>query len=60
MYRFFCRVWCQDEGQDIAEYALMMAIILGLVIGTLHMIGAHADTTFSGVGSAISGNNPGN
>jgi hypothetical protein len=36
MSSFFFRLWCKEEGQDIAEYAVMPAVILVLVVGTIH------------------------
>jgi len=50
-------VWqdfCKDEsGQDIAEYAVMLAVILVIVVGTIRLIGSNANNVFSQVGSAI-------
>ena len=42
-----------DSGQDIAEYAVMLAVILILVVGTVRLIGSHANTVFSNAASAI-------
>lgn len=42
-----------DEGQDIAEYAVMVAVILLIVVGTLRIIGSNANTVFSQVASSI-------
>lgn len=42
-----------DAGQDIAEYAVMLAVILVLVVGTVRLIGSNANTVFSNVGSSI-------
>ena len=47
------RLWCQDEGQDIAEYAVMLAVILVIVVGTIRLIGSNANHTFSSVASSI-------
>jgi len=47
------RLWCQDEGQDIAEYAVMLAVILVIVVGTIRLIGSSANNTFSSVASSI-------
>jgi Flp pilus assembly pilin Flp len=45
---------CNDEhGQDIAEYAVMLAVILVIVVGTIRLIGSNANNVFSQVGSAI-------
>ncbi|MEY2412616.1 MAG: hypothetical protein QOD84_1222 [Acidobacteriaceae bacterium] len=47
------RLCCEDEGQDIAEYAVMLAVILVLVVGTIRLIGSKSDTVFSNVASSI-------
>ena len=47
------RLWHEDQGQDIAEYAVMLAVILILVVGTVRLIGSHTNTVFSNVASAI-------
>lgn len=47
------RLWCEQEGQDIAEYAVMLAVILVIVVGTIRLIGSNANTVFSNVASAI-------
>jgi Flp pilus assembly pilin Flp len=45
-------VWC-DEGQDIAEYAVILAVILVIVIGTIRLIGSNANNVFSSTASSI-------
>jgi Flp pilus assembly pilin Flp len=47
------RLWNEQEGQDIAEYAVMLAVILVIVVGTIRLIGSNANTVFSGVASSI-------
>ena len=42
-----------EVGQDIAEYAIMLAVILVIVIGALRLIGSNASRTFSQVASSI-------
>ena len=42
-----------DQGQDIAEYAVMLAVILVLVIGTVRLIGGNANNAFSTVASTL-------
>jgi Flp pilus assembly pilin Flp len=42
-----------DDGQDIAEYAVMVAVILIIVVGTLRLIGSNSNTVFSQVASSI-------
>jgi len=46
-------LWSNDDGQDIAEYAVMLAVILILVIGTVRLIGGNANNAFSGVASIL-------
>jgi len=53
MLEFVRRVWSEDEGQDIAEYAVMLAVILVLVVGTIRLIGSNANTVFSNAASSI-------
>jgi Flp pilus assembly pilin Flp len=51
----FCRnLWSDEQGQDIAEYAVMLAVILVLVIGTVRLIGGNANNAFSSVASSLS------
>jgi len=47
------KLWQDEQGQDIAEYAVMLAVILVIVVGTVRLIGANANNVFSQVGSAI-------
>ena len=47
------RLWSDEKGQDIAEYAVMLAVILLLVVGTIKLIGTNANSTFSSVASSI-------
>jgi Flp pilus assembly pilin Flp len=46
------KLW-DDEGQDIAEYAVMLAVILVLVVGTIRLVGSNANNAFSSVASSI-------
>ncbi|MCU1304422.1 MAG: hypothetical protein JWQ87_4706 [Candidatus Sulfotelmatobacter sp.] len=50
---YFSRLWREEEGQDIAEYAVMLAVILVIVVGTVRLIGSNANNTFSNVASSI-------
>jgi Flp pilus assembly pilin Flp len=47
------QLWNDDKGQDIAEYAVMLAVILVIVVGTIRLIGSNANNVFSQVGSSI-------
>ncbi|HXW89170.1 MAG TPA: hypothetical protein VEK33_01350 [Terriglobales bacterium] len=46
-------LWRNDDGQDIAEYAVMLAVILVLVVGTVRLIGGNANNAFSAVASSL-------
>jgi len=54
MQSIFSRLWLEDEAQDIAEYAVMLAVILVIVVGTIRLIGNNANNVFSSVASSIS------
>ena len=47
------KFWTEDIAQDIAEYAVMLAVILVLVVGTIRLVGSNANNAFSSVASAI-------
>ena len=47
------KFWQNEEGQDIAEYAVMLAVILVIVIGTIRLIGGNANNVFSQVASSV-------
>ncbi|HTR66680.1 MAG TPA: hypothetical protein VMH85_12950 [Terriglobales bacterium] len=53
MIRLLQQLWSDERGQDIAEYAVMLAVILVIVVGTIRLIGSNANNVFSSVGSAI-------
>jgi Flp pilus assembly pilin Flp len=53
MSEFIRRAWSDEEGQDIAEYAVMLAVILVLVVGTIRLIGSNANNVFSNTASSI-------
>ena len=52
--RLLKTLWSDERGQDIAEYAVMLAVILVIVVGTIRLIGGNANNVFSEVSSSIS------
>jgi len=46
-------LWSDEDGQDIAEYAVMLAVILVVVVGTLRLIGSNTNNVFSSVASTL-------
>ena len=53
MSNWIQKLWRNDEGQDVAEYAVMLAVILVIVIGTIRLIGGNSNNVFSQVASSI-------
>ena len=53
MKKFVRSLWNDQDGQDIAEYAVMLAVILVLVVGTVRLVGSNANNVFSSVASSI-------
>ena len=53
MSKLIQRLWSEESGQDIAEYAVMLAVILVLVVGTIRLIGSNANNVFSNAASSI-------
>ncbi len=53
MHYSFRNLWNDEQGQDVAEYSVMLAVILVIVVGTVRLIGSNANSVFSQVGSAI-------
>jgi Flp pilus assembly pilin Flp len=53
MAKLMKRLWADEQGQDIAEYAVMLAVILVLVVGTVRLIGGSSNNVFSSVASSI-------
>jgi len=53
MAKLISTIWFDDEGQDIAEYAVMLAVILVIVVGTIRLVGSNANNVFSSVASSV-------
>jgi Flp pilus assembly pilin Flp len=53
MTEFVRSLWNNQEGQDIAEYAVMLAFILVIVVGTVRLVGSNANNVFSSVASTV-------
>jgi Flp pilus assembly pilin Flp len=53
MKKFVRSLWRNQDGQDIAEYAVILAVILVLVVGTIRLVGSNANNVFSSVASSV-------
>jgi Flp pilus assembly pilin Flp len=51
--KFLHQLWADERGQDVAEYAVMLAVVLVIVVGTIRLIGGNANNVFSSVASSI-------
>jgi len=49
MARAIDEIWSSEDGQDIAEYAILLVLILAVVIGTVRLMSGKANTVFSAV-----------
>jgi len=45
--------FAKEAGQDIAEYAVLLSVVLAIVVATIQMIGASANNIFSSLASSI-------
>jgi Flp pilus assembly pilin Flp len=53
MKKFVQSIWSNQDGQDVAEYAVMLAVILVIVVGTIRLVGSNANNVFSSVASSV-------
>jgi Flp pilus assembly pilin Flp len=53
MNHLLCKLWRKNEGQDMAEYAAILAVILVLVVATIRLVGSNSNRVFSNAGSSI-------
>ncbi len=53
MARFLQHLCSDERGQDVAEYAVMLAVVLVIVVGTIRLIGGNANNVFSSVASSV-------
>ncbi len=53
MKKFVTNLWTDEQGQDVAEYSIMLAVILVIVVGTVRLIGSNAQNVFSNVASSV-------
>jgi Flp pilus assembly pilin Flp len=51
--RILSRLKEETHGQDVSEYAIMLAVVLVIVVGMVRMAGANASRVFSQVASTI-------
>jgi len=47
------RLCHEEDGQDIAEYAIMLGVIVAIVVATIKLVGSNANNVFSSIASSI-------
>lgn len=47
------KAWFEDEGQDVAEYAIMLAVLLILALSATALIGTNSNQVFSSVSNFL-------
>ncbi len=53
MLQMLWKIWNDDGGQDIVEYALMLTVILLIVAATVSAIGTNANIVFNNVAGKL-------
>ena len=53
MKALLCRLWTNEEGQDLAEYALLIALIALVVIAAVTLLGTQIQTVFTNIANAL-------
>ena len=53
-------LWPNDDGHDTAEYAVILAVILVVVIGTVQLVGGKTNHVFSSAASSLQPNGQSN
>jgi Flp pilus assembly pilin Flp len=54
MKELICKMWSNDEGQDLIEYALMLTLILLVSVAAIQGIGSRVSAIFTSVNTALS------
>lgn len=55
MSKWIKALWEDDSGQDLAEYALLVALIALVVIAAVTMLGQNINTLFTNVANIMTG-----
>jgi len=53
MTELLLRLWCDDGGQDLIEYALAVALISVVAVAIMQTVGQDISSTFSEAASAM-------
>ena len=54
MTQLLRRFWTDESAEDIAEYAVMTAVVLTITLLTVRLIGINSNGVFSAIASKIS------
>lgn len=53
MKNFLMRLWKEEEGQDLVEYALLIALVATAAIAAMKTLATDISTVFTDVGSNL-------
>ncbi len=53
MKELLTRMWRNEDGQDLAEYALLIALIALVVIGAVTLLGTNIQAVFNLIANAL-------
>ena len=53
LQKFAVRFLQQEDGPTAVEYAVMLALIIVVCLGAITILGQNANSTFTGVGNAL-------
>ncbi|MBI2303774.1 MAG: Flp family type IVb pilin [Chloroflexi bacterium] len=52
------RVWSDDRGEDVAEYALVLGLVAIAAVAAIGVVGGNLNTWWTNLGTFISGITP--
>jgi len=55
MEMFWNALWNDESGQDLAEYALLIALIAIVVIGAVTLLGSNIQSVFNDIAGQLGG-----
>lgn len=53
MFELWKSFWSEESGQDLVEYAMLLALIALIVIGAVTLLGQNIKTAFDTIAAAL-------
>lgn len=54
--KLFSKLWAEEEGQDLTEYALLVVLLALAAIAGMNQLAAAINTVFTSAGSNLTAN----